>query len=135
MFYNHKIKHSIVIAGLLTYNVHLNVRSSTGCADIICRAQCTLLMTSLIMTTTSFSMHCRIFISENIYLFSDQFDSYHVKPNIAKIFTTHFILITKHFNLNWNIVKSLFFSQKKRLLLNEIFQICYLFQTSTLCPI
>ena len=75
------------------------------------------------------------FISENIYLFSDQFDSYHVKPNIVKIFTTHFILITKHLNLNWNIVKSLFFSQKKRLLLNEIFQICYLFQTSTLCPV
>ena len=38
------------------------------CADSIFGAQCTILMTSLKLTTTSFSIHCRIFISMNLFL-------------------------------------------------------------------
>ena len=58
-----------------------------------------------------FSIHCRIFISDNIVFFSIQFASKHVKPNIGKIFKTNIILITKYLNLKWNIVKSFIFPQ------------------------
>ena len=40
-----------------------------GCADSIVRAQCTILMTSLKLTTMSFPIHCIIFIYENILFF------------------------------------------------------------------
>ena len=37
--------------------------------------------------------------------------SKHAKPNIGKIYKINTILITKYFNLNWNIVKSSFFTE------------------------
>ena len=59
-------------------------------------AQCAILMTSLKLTTTSFLIHCRIFISENFIFFVYQVGLKHVEPNIGKIFKTNIILITKY---------------------------------------
>ena len=85
---------------------------ATGCVDLVFKAQCAILMTSLKLTTTSFWVHCRIYISENILLLSIDLDYKHAKPNIGKIFTTSIVLITKYLNLNWNIVKPLIFILK-----------------------
>ena len=38
----------------VTYNVNSNVGMATGCVDLIFKAQCAILMTSLKLTTTSF---------------------------------------------------------------------------------
>ena len=51
------------------YNVHSNVRMATCCVDSLYKAQFAILMTSLKLTTASFWIHCRIFISENILFF------------------------------------------------------------------
>ena len=69
-------------------------------------------MTSLKLTTTSFRIHRRIFISENILFLSINLDKKHAKPNIGKIFKINTILVTKYINLNWNIVKSSIFTEK-----------------------
>ena len=57
-----------------TCNVHSNVRMSTGYVDSIFKAQYGILMTSLKLTTTSFLIHCRIFVSENILFLSINLD-------------------------------------------------------------
>ena len=55
----------------VSYNVHLNIRMATVCVDSIFKAQFAILMTSLkLTTTTSFCIHCRIFISKNILFLS-----------------------------------------------------------------
>ena len=82
---------------------------ATGCVDSIFKAQYAFLMTSLKLTTTSFLVHFRIYISENILFLSIDLDLKYTKPNIGKIFNTNIILITKYFNLNKNIVKTLIF--------------------------
>ena len=84
----------------------------TCCFDSILKAQCQILMTALKLTTTSFLIHCEIFISENILFVSINFDLKQAKPNIGKIFNSNISLITKYLNLNWNIVKSFIFYQK-----------------------
>ena len=89
-------------------------------------------MTSLKLTTTSFLIHYRIFISDNIQFLSINLDQKHAKPNTGKIFNANNFLITKFLNLNGNIVKSLFFT-KKRLISDNNFQNCYWFQKDALC--
>ena len=39
---------------LFNYNVHSNVRMATGCVDSIFKTQCTIFITSMKLTTTSF---------------------------------------------------------------------------------
>ena len=80
---------------------------ATCCVDSIFKAQWAILMTSLKLTTTSFWVHCRIYISEKFLFLSIDLDEEHAKPNIGKIFNTSIILITKYLNFNWNIVKPL----------------------------
>ena len=71
-----KLQSKIALSFLLfvTYNVHSNDRMATGYVDSIFKAQCGILMTSLKLTTTSFRIHCRILISENILFLSIVFD-------------------------------------------------------------
>ena len=70
-------------------------------------AQCAILMTSLKLTTTSFLIHCRIFISENFIFFFYQVGLKYAEPNIGKIFKTNIILIIKYL-----IVKRFIFAKK-----------------------
>ena len=48
----------------------LIVKMATGWTNSIFRAQCTLIMTSMKFTTTSFRTHCRIIILESILFLS-----------------------------------------------------------------
>ena len=75
----------------------------TGYFDSIFKAQCGILMTPLKLTTTSFLIHCRILISENIQFLSINVDLKNAEPNFGKIFKTITILITKYLNIYWNI--------------------------------
>ena len=93
----------------------------TGCFDSIFKAQCWIHMTSLKLTTTSFWIHCGIFISENILFLSTNLDLKHAKPSVSKIFNAYIILLAKYLILNWNIVKKFIFYQK-RLILDNNFQ-------------
>ena len=68
---------------------------ATGYVDSIFKAQCGVLMTSLKLTTTSFRIHWRFIISENILFLSINLDKKHAEPNFGKIFKTNTILITK----------------------------------------
>ena len=43
------------------------------------------------------------------YIFVYRFRLKHTKPSTGKIFNTNIILIMKYLNLDWNILKSLFF--------------------------
>ena len=57
-----------------TCYAHSNVKMATDYVDSISKAQCGVLMTSLKLTTTSFRIHCRIFISKNILFVSINLD-------------------------------------------------------------
>ena len=77
----------------------------------------------------------RNFHFQEYSIFVDQFGLKHSKPNICKIFNANIILITKYLNLNWNIVKSFIFYQKKTLILDNNFQNCYWCQRDALCSV
>ena len=64
----------IVSLLFVTCNVQSNVRMVAGYVDSICTAKSGILMTSLKLTTTTFGIHCRILISENIQFLSINFD-------------------------------------------------------------
>ena len=91
---------------------------ATGSVDSIFQAQCAILMTSMKITTPSFCIHGRIFISKEILFLSITLGLKHVKPNIGKLFKITIILITQYLNLNWNIVKKVIFFTPK----NDCFQ-------------
>ena len=74
-----------------------------GCVGSISKAQCAIFMTPLKLISTSFLIHCRISIFENILFLSNNLDYKHAEPNIGKTFKTNITLTTRYLNLNCNI--------------------------------
>ena len=71
---------------------------ATGWVASIFKAKRAILTTSLKSTTTSFRIHCIIFILESILFLSINLDENHAEPNIGKVFKTNVIFITKYLN-------------------------------------